>query len=405
MNYPIPSAFQQDRFGRWFKFGLLILLLFLSLSLLLLLHCYVPLLFTSLMVSLGFFYALNPIVNFLEARSIRRSAASAMVLIGLTIIMYIVWARLLTFDADLKTKVDLDAFQKNLTDRIHQVVAWAQEKAPTLKKIVNIDSKTSPAIADEESKTPKTLKSPKGAAAAVSKPKDPIFEQINEQLKKLALYFFEKLIVFAPNLIFTIILVPYFTFFLLKDGRTFKKVLIKWIPNRYFEPALKFFYEMNRRMRSYLQSMFIDCSLVGLLVGIGSVMVDAPYPVIFGLMAFVLNSIPLLGPLTCAIICLVITVGTGKTMGVVFGLLGVFILARLCDDLFFAPLIYGKSHQLHPVLVICAILVGESVVGIWGMLLAVPMISILLLGLDIIRDISTGEETLRMPSSVSAPFA
>jgi predicted PurR-regulated permease PerM len=263
-------------------------------------------------------------------------------------------------------------------------------------------------MVSEPVKIPGSAKSKKSSSSLEKAPESIKPKTLEERIEEIVI---KQMVAWAPNiavklagLLPNLILIPYFTFFLLKDARTFKKTLIEWIPNRYFEPSLKFFYEMGRRMRSYLRNLLLDCFLVGILVGVCSALVGAPYPMVFGIIAFFLNSIPLVGPLLYGIIFVVITLGAGKDSEIVLGVIGVFLLSRICDDLVFQPTIYGKSHHIHPVVVICAILIGETVAGLWGMFLAIPVLSILFLGIGIIREISLGEDAVRPPPSAFAPF-
>ncbi|MBI4023612.1 MAG: AI-2E family transporter [Verrucomicrobia bacterium] len=407
MNPPVSVTFQGKRFSKWIRFGLPLL----SLFLLWLLYHEAPLLFSSLVISFGLFYILNPVVDFLEAHSLSRIAASALVLAGLVAVMYLMWMRVLSFSTDIRAQMDLDVFQRNLVGTAQRVIVWVEVKMPVLKRFIEPETETLAAAVVEPARDVALKKRQKSRSGTEEPPPPPppkpktlpdrIEEFIAKQLMAVAPDLAKKLLGLLPNLI----LIPYFTFFLLKDGRSFRKTLIAWIPNRYFEPALKFFYELDRRMRSYFQSLMLDCVLVGVLVGVGSALVGAPYPVVFGLLACILNSIPLLGPLLYGLICLVITIGAGRPLDVVFGFAGVFVLSRICDDLVFQPTIYGKSHHIHPVVVVCAVLLGETVAGVWGMFLAIPITSILLLGLDIVREISMGEDTPPLPPSAFAPFA
>jgi len=401
------SSFHRSRhLSPWVRFGLPALGLFL----LWILYRGMPLLFTSLMFSWGLFYILNPLVEFLESHSIRRGVAGALVLLGLVVVIYMMWLKLVDVSVDLRTKIDLAVFQKNLIARAHSMVVWAEEQAPLIKRFIEPDLLPEA----ERAETLKTSRKRDGSRPSESQKAAPpkaksLLERIEETVDA-------KIKIYAPglalegamlawNFILVLILTFYFTFFFLKDGRDFRKMIIQWVPNRYFEPSLKFFYEMDRRMRSYLLSMLLDCTLVGLLVGIGSALVGTPYPVAFGLIAFVLNTIPLVGPLLYGTICVIITIGSGKPTEVILGFIGVFALSRLCDDLIFAPTIYGKTHHMHPVMIITAVLLGEHFAGAWGMFLAIPIVSTILLGLKIAREISEGEDMTPLPPSVFTPFA
>jgi predicted PurR-regulated permease PerM len=397
------AIFRPKRFNPWF----LMILLFAAFGLFWLLYHEAPLLFSSLMIAWGCFYFLSPIVDFLESLSIRRGAACVLVLIGVSIITYASWTWVITHRDAILGKINIVRFQDTLKNRVQEAVIWIGNELPDLKKFMAPAAKS--AMSAEETvvaKIPKkkdvqapVTSSPQGAEAPKALP-DQIDEFTQKQIKENAPGLAMKVFGFVPGLI----LVPYFTFFFLKDGRAFKKTLIQWIPNRYFEPALKFFYEMDRRMRSYLLCTFLDCVLVGLLVGVGSALVGAPYPLLFGILAFLLNSIPLIGPLIYGAVCLIVTIGEGAPTDVIIGFLAVFILSRLCDDLIFIPSIYGKSHHLHPIAVVCAVLIGERIAGAWGMFLAIPTVSILILAVTIIREISIGEDNNPIPK-IQHPFA
>jgi predicted PurR-regulated permease PerM len=393
---PSEIFFEPRRFSKWVKIGVPLV----SFGIFWILYSEAPLLFSSLILSTGLYYLLNPLVDYLESHSLKRGVASLLVLLALGLVFYLVWLRFVSFSADLKNQVDPAAFQRNLLTRVESAVLWAERKAPMLKSYLHPEN-----AAETRTRARKPLSQEEAARVESQK----VRTLIEEKFKLLTQKFFveeapdlaRKIVALLPNLI----LIPYFTFFLLKDGRLFKKTIIEWIPNRYFEPSLKFFFEMSRKMRAYLQSLMIDCFLVGVIVGTGSAIVGAPYPIVFGVVAFILNSIPLLGPLVYGAICILITVAAGKPGDVVLGMTAVFVLSRLLDDLVLIPLIYGKSHHLHPVLVVCAVLLGESLAGVWGMFLAIPVASILLLGLGILREISKGERTPPLPASAGWPFA
>lgn len=352
------------------------------------------LLFTSFVVSVALHYALGPLVDFLEARSINRTAGSALVLGFLIFAIWLAWSRLIGVGLDIQRKIDVQAFQKNLVLQTGKATAWVEREMPFVERLFDPkDALSSLAHKETGADLPKpgpTLTLAERIAIMLEKE---IVSQIPGAIRALATA--------LPNLI----LIPYMTFFLLRDAKLLRRAIIVWAPNRYFETSMMFLYELDRRMRSYLQALFLDCLLVGLLIGIGSVIVGAPYPIAFGLIAFVLNSIPLLGPLLYGAICTFITIGAGKPPEVVFAFLGLFALSRVCDDLIIIPTIYGRSHHLHPLAVVTAVLLGEALAGAWGMFLAIPITSILLLGVDIFRELSTADTGTDIPPWAFKPFA
>ncbi len=404
-HLPHPVVFQGRRFSKWVKIGLPVV----SLGILWLLYHEVPILFSSLIVSVGLYYLLNPVVDFLEKNSIRRWAGTALVFLGVFFLIYLIWLRLLGLSAEIREKVTLDIFQNRIVAAIGQVVNRAEEEVPLLKRWIEGDESLMAPGTDGEDRSAVSSRPPESSPGREELKKESPKRNLSEDIKNFVLHqIMARAFDMAKqvaSLFFNLVLISFFTFFLLKDGRKFKKNVIEWIPNRYFEPALKFSYELNRRMHSYLQSMLLDCSLVGVMVGVGSYLVGAKFPMVLGLIAFVLNAIPLLGPALYTVLGLILTVGmVDNSSSIALGYLGVCVASRLCDDLIFIPTIYGRSHHLHPVLVITAVLVGESVAGAWGMFLAIPIVSILLLGLQIVREISAGDMAPPVPASAFHPF-
>lgn len=352
------------------------------------------LLFTSLVVSVALYYTLGPIVDFLESHSINRTAGSILLLFFLIFLIWLAWFRVVAVGLDIQNKIDVEVFQKNLVLQTEKATSWIECKIPSLKRIYETKGHVTN-LAHAESRLDASELAPAISLAEriAGLLEKEIVSRIPDAIRTLAAA--------LPNLI----LIPYMTFFLLRDAKQLRRALIVWVPNRYFEASMMFLYELDRRMQTYLQALFLDCLLVGLLVGIGSAIVGAPYPIAFGLIAFVLNSIPLLGPLLYGAICTFITIGAGKPPEVVFGFLGLFALSRVCDDLIIVPTIYGRSQHIHPIAVVAAVLLGEALAGAWGMFLAIPITAILLLGIDIFRELSTADTGAEIPPWAFKPFA
>ncbi len=362
-----------------------------------------PLLFTSLMVSWGLFYILNPVVDWMESHSLHRTFACALLLVGMVLAMWMSWTQLMHFSMELRNKVDLDVFQKNIVDVAEHAIVWSEDNIPALRRYIDPPRPEEPQAVRPPASRSVNHRPPAAKAAEANVPptlRSRLDAALNQKLVEWVPMLLKKMLGLLPNLV----LIPYFTFFFLKDSRHLKKKVVSWIPNRYFEPALKFLYEMDRRIHTYLKGVLLDCILVGLLVWAGSALVGAPHPVVFGLISGILNSIPLLGPLLYGAICAILTVGAGKPE-VLLGFVGVFVLSRVCDDLIFTPAIFGKSNHLHAVLVVSVVLLGEAVAGAWGMFLAIPVASIVILGVTIIREITMGHGARETGLRVPAPFA
>mgnify|MGYP001587241302 CR=1 FL=1 len=175
------------------------------------------------------------------------------------------------------------------------------------------------------------------------------------------------------EIVTNLVLIPFVAFFLLKDGRSIKKSMIAFVPNKYFETFLCLLYEVNRQITNYIRGQLIDAFIVGFLAVIGLYMAGIKYAIVIGIIAGAANVIPFVGPLIGIVVgSIAVLIDTGSGVGVL-KVLGVFAVVKLLDDVVIAPLAVGKSVDVHPMMVIIAILVGGFFMGVLGMLLAVPL--------------------------------
>jgi predicted PurR-regulated permease PerM len=170
-----------------------------------------------------------------------------------------------------------------------------------------------------------------------------------------------------------LILIPFIVFFLLKDGRKIRKMLIAFVPNKYFETFLTLFYEIDQQISNYIKGQLIDSLIVGILAIIGLYLVGIKYAFFIGVVLGIVNIISYFGPLMgLGIGSLLVLIDSGSTVQLL-KLVGVFVVVRLLDDIVIWPLALSKTVNIHPLMVIIVVLIGGLVHGIWGMLLAVPL--------------------------------
>ena len=175
------------------------------------------------------------------------------------------------------------------------------------------------------------------------------------------------------HFMFTLILIPVIVFFFLKDGRRIKKVLITYVPNKYFETFLTLFHEIGRQISGYIRGQLTDSLFVGVLAIIGLYSFGINYAILIGAVVGIANIVPYIGPLLGLTFGgLLVLIDTGSTVDVV-KVVGVLAFVKALDDTAISPLIVSRSVHIHPLMVIILISLGGAVHGIWGMLLAVPL--------------------------------
>jgi len=181
------------------------------------------------------------------------------------------------------------------------------------------------------------------------------------------------------------ILAPLIFIFLGFDNGQIRRYFIGLVPNRYFELSLTLLDRLDSAIGKYLRGTLIECALVGLTLFLGLILLGTPLGVAtaLGLVCGLLNAIPMLGTVIALVICLGATLIAENLEPLIPGLdpnnlpLYVIILVgitHVLDDVVFQPFVLGSAVSIHPLVVIVAIIGGSLIMGLWGMLLAIPTV-------------------------------
>ena len=180
------------------------------------------------------------------------------------------------------------------------------------------------------------------------------------------------------NLIALATVVPFVTFFFLKDGdRSVKKVIAR-VPNRFFEMALSLTYRIDKQLGNYIQSLLWESLMVGILTWLALAILGVKFSLLLGLTNGLLNVIPFVGPIIAYFPIGLVILLTYSPVG--WGLLWMVIIligVQMLDNILLKPLIISKSVDIHPVAVIIVVMIGGGIAGAGGMFLAVPIYSVL----------------------------
>ncbi len=172
-----------------------------------------------------------------------------------------------------------------------------------------------------------------------------------------------------------LILIPILAFFLLKDAESFRRSALQMLPRgRWRWRGDEFFQDVNSTLAAYIRAQLIACLLIGTICTIGFYFIGVPYFFLLGLLAGMLEFIPLVGPLVVAVLAAGITsFYSFKQAVVVILFLGTL---RIVHDYVVYPRIIGQGIHLHPLAVILSILCGAEIAGVAGIFLAIPVIAI-----------------------------
>lgn len=195
------------------------------------------------------------------------------------------------------------------------------------------------------------------------------------------------------------LIVPLFTFVLLKDGRKIQKSFFSLVPNRYFEMIFMVTTRVSTSLSDYIRAKAVEAFLVGSMVTCGLFLIDAPYAVILGLIAGITNIIPYLGPVLGAAPGILIPLLDPTHASLLWPILIVYTVANLVDMVFLFPVIVAKLVDLHPILLLTAVIIGEQYYGLVGMLISIPAAAaIKVIGEQIYQVVYTNSRKNRLSS-------
>ncbi len=173
-----------------------------------------------------------------------------------------------------------------------------------------------------------------------------------------------------------VVIVPFVAFFFLKEGRRLTRCLMALVPNAYFELCLNLMYQANRQIGNYIRGQLLAVLVVSVLAISGLSILGVYYALPLGLLAGLANVIPFLGPLIGIVCSSIVALATGGGLAMVAKVIVMFLVIQLIDNVLIQPTMVAKSVELHPLVVLFVVMVGSQLMGIVGMLIAVPLTGI-----------------------------
>ena len=178
-------------------------------------------------------------------------------------------------------------------------------------------------------------------------------------------------------------------FFLLNSGDTFLRRLVEIMPRfRDKRQVIDIAWQVERDISSYLATITAMNLLVGVVTGLAMWGLGLPDPLLWGALAFLLNYVPILGPLTGVAIFLVIGLLSLNPLWKAFMPMVVYATVHLVEGETITPMLLARRFTLNPVLVVMALLFWYWMWGVPGAILAVPMLAITKIICDRVRPLA-----------------
>jgi len=203
-------------------------------------------------------------------------------------------------------------------------------------------------------------------------PSDELFKKLSGGMNWVG----ERLLLSLPallmHLVTIVLLTPFFTFFILRDRRSLRRTLLSLVPNRSFEIVFQLIHRVEEATERYIRGVLLEAVLVGSIAFLILFAFGVPSSLLLGVAVAFCNLIPYFGTLAVSaggtLYLMLIGVPVSQAILVVVAV-GV---AHLLDNLFIAPLVLGSVVKIHPLIVLLLLVLGEKLLGVLGLVVAVP---------------------------------
>ena len=182
--------------------------------------------------------------------------------------------------------------------------------------------------------------------------------------------------------IFASFIVLIYMFFILLDYENLSEGWIKFIPVKHREITQQIFNDVKDGMNRYFRGQSLIAFCVGILFSIGFLIIDFPLAIGFGLFIGLLNMVPylqLIALIPTVLLALLKAADTGQNFWwILFLALMVFAVVQIIQDAVITPKVMGKAMGLNPAIILLSLSIWGSLMGIVGMIIALPATSLLI---------------------------
>jgi predicted PurR-regulated permease PerM len=167
---------------------------------------------------------------------------------------------------------------------------------------------------------------------------------------------------------------PVMAFYLLVDLPRLERGAMALIPPSRREEIRGLMDRIGQAV-GFFRGQLLVALFVGVASSIGLWAIGLPFWLLVGMVAGVFNLVPLVGPFIGGGLAVVIALISGQPLKAVWAAL-VLLAVQQIDNHLISPNVMGRTVQLHPVVVMLALLVGASFAGLFGMLVVVPLVAV-----------------------------
>ncbi len=295
----------------------------------------------ALSVLLAFIFV--PFVFLLEQRGFSRLSSTLIVFAGLSVLIYLSLSVVIPKFSFQMNQLITRLEQFSLTEQLKAVQDWLAESLPFID-FTNLTTRLEEVIST----------------------------QLVNSVESLSL-----LLSSIVSVVAVLVIVPFITFFLVKDSKKILQGILQIIPNNYFEMSYWIIKKVSLQLGLFVRAWIFDATFVGTLLGFGFYIIGIPNALPLGVIAGLGHLIPYFGPIIGGIPAIILSIMVTGNLSQVPLIIFVVLVVYIIDNGFVQPYVFGKSVDIHPILIILLIIAGGQLFGLIGMLLAIPVATVI----------------------------
>ena len=178
--------------------------------------------------------------------------------------------------------------------------------------------------------------------------------------------------------VLNIVLVPVLIFYLLRDFDDLHARFYDLLPPHWRPIVADWLGEVDRAVGGFVRGQFTIALILAVIYAIGLALVGVPLGAMLGIISGLANMVPYMSIVVGLLPALLLfSLSDAVSFGGVLSILLIYVGGQLLEGIYLSPRIMGRETGLHPVVVMVAILVGGTLFGLVGIILAVPATAVL----------------------------
>lgn len=204
-----------------------------------------------------------------------------------------------------------------------------------------------------------------------------LYKKIKERLvyaiESLSINVFQNIIKFSSNFL-SYTIVPVISYYILADSTNLSQKALMIVPRKNRILFKKILYDIDNILGKYILGQMTLSGIITILSLIGMAVLKIKFPVWLSIINGIFNIIPYFGPIFGAVPIIFVALIDSTTKGI-YAFLLLFLIQQIEGDII-CPKITGNCTDIHPILILISIIVGEKLGGLFWMVMAVPIVVI-----------------------------